>query len=138
APAAPHRAVARPAAPAGAGIEEVPLAAPVPRHATAKPEGRAILTLDPFLIPAHRSGEMVFFKLQAELVVPDISTRQALRRKEAWVRDAIYQELKDIDVSEGLQGNLLYRYRRPILDRLNREFAPLEVEDVRLMGFLMK
>ncbi|PXF54568.1 MAG: hypothetical protein C4B57_06785 [Deltaproteobacteria bacterium] len=96
------------------------------------------MNLAPFLIPAQRNKETIFFKLQVELVVSDAETKHAIRKKEAWVRDIIYRELKGIDVGSGIQENLLIKYRRPIVSCLNRELAPLRVEDIRLKGYLMK
>jgi hypothetical protein len=96
------------------------------------------ISLAPFLIPAQRGGEMVFLKLQVELAVADSRTKHGLLKKEAWVRDAIYRELKGIDISSGDAGNFLLQYRRPIIERLDRELAPLSIEDIRLAGFLMK
>jgi flagellar basal body-associated protein FliL len=96
------------------------------------------LDLDPFLIPAQRNKGMIFFKLQVKLIVSDAKTKYAIRRKEAWVRDTIYRELKGIDISSGIQKNFLMQYRQPIVRCLNIELAPLRVEDVRLKGNLMK
>ncbi len=96
------------------------------------------LALAPFLIPAERSGELVFFKLEAELIVDSQTTKHELMRKEAWVRDIIYSELKGIDISNGVAGNVLLRYRKPIVDRINRELAPLRVDDIRMVGVLLK
>lgn len=96
------------------------------------------LDLDPFLIPAQRNKEMIFFKLQVELIVSDAKTKQAIRKKEAWARDIIYRELKGIDISSGIQKNFLMQYRQPIVRCLNHELAPLRVEDIRLKGYLMK
>ena len=96
------------------------------------------MDLDPFLIPAQRDKKMIFFKLQVELIVSDAKTQHAIRKKEAWVRDTIYRELKGIDISSGIQENFLMQYRQPIVRCLNHEFAPLRVEDIRLKGYLMK
>jgi len=96
------------------------------------------MDLDPFLIPAQRDKEMIFFKLQVELIVSDAKTKHAIRKKEAWVRDIIYGELKGIDISSGIQKNFLRQYRQPIIRCLNHELAPLRVEDIRLKGYLMK
>jgi flagellar basal body-associated protein FliL len=96
------------------------------------------MNLDPFLIPAQRDKEMIFFKLQVELIVSDAKTKHAIRKKEAWVRDTIYRELKGIDISSGIQENFLMQYRQPIVRCLNHELAPLRVEDIRLKGYLMK
>ena len=96
------------------------------------------MDLDPFLIPAQRDKEMIFFKLQVELIVSDAETKHAIRKKEAWVRDTIYRKLKGIDISSGMQKNFLMQYRQPIVGCLNQELAPLRVEDVRLKGYLMK
>ncbi len=96
------------------------------------------IDLAPFLIPAQRSGDLVFFKLRVELITPDATTKQELLKREAWVRDVIYQELKGINISRGVKGDILTRYRRPLLKRLNRELAPLRLEDIRLMGFLLR
>ncbi len=96
------------------------------------------MDLDPFLIPAQRDKEMIFFKLQVELIVSDAKTKHAIRKKEAWVRDTIYRELKGIDISSGIQENFLMQYRQPIVRCLNHELAPLRVEDIRLKGYLMK
>ena len=96
------------------------------------------MDLDPFLIPAQRDKEMIFLKLQVELIVSDAETKHAIRKKEAWVRDTIYRELKGIDVSSGIQENFLMQYRQPIVRCLNIELAPLRVEDIRLKGYLMK
>ncbi|MEF3168271.1 MAG: hypothetical protein K6360_02905 [Deltaproteobacteria bacterium] len=96
------------------------------------------LGLAPFLIPANQRGELVFLSLTVELSLPDDATKQELSRKEAWVRDAIYRELKGIDLSSHESGDLLVPYRKSLLDRLNREFAPLRVEDVKLNGVVLK
>ncbi len=96
------------------------------------------ISLAPFLIPAQQGGEPVFFKLQVELICRDKQMKEELTRKETWVRDAIYREMKGIDLSAGIQENNINRFRRPILDRINRELAPLYVDDVRLMGTLLK
>lgn len=96
------------------------------------------MDLDPFLIPAQRDKEMIFFKLQVELIVSDAETKHAIRKKEAWVRDTIYRELKGIDISSGTQENFMMQYRQPIVRCLNHELAPLRVEDIRLKGYLMK
>ncbi|HID97413.1 MAG TPA: hypothetical protein EYP57_04380 [Thermodesulfobacteriaceae bacterium] len=97
------------------------------------------IDLAPFLIPAQRFGELVFFKLQVELTVPDLSQKLQVVKKEAWVRDIIYTELKGIDISKGIQGNFLLKYRRPIKNNLNRELAPynIRIKEVRLTGFLL-
>lgn len=96
------------------------------------------ISLAPFLIPAQQGGEPVFFKLQVELICRDKQMKDELTRKETWVRDAIYREMKGIDLSAGVQENNINRFRRPILDRINRELAPLYVDDIRLMGTLLK
>jgi flagellar basal body-associated protein FliL len=96
------------------------------------------ITLAPFLIPARQNGEMVFFNLQVELLARDQKTMDALMQKEVWIRDIIYRELKDIDISKGMQGNLLTQYQKPIVDHINTELTPLRVEDVRLSGSLIK
>ncbi len=94
--------------------------------------------LAPFIIPVMRQGELVFFKLTVELVVPDMRTKQELKKREAWVRDAIYTELKGIDVGPGTKGEFLLNYRRPLKKRIEKELAPLEIRDVRLMGYVLK
>jgi flagellar basal body-associated protein FliL len=96
------------------------------------------MDLAPFLIPAQRDKEMIFFKLQVELIVSDAKTKRAIRKKEAWVRDTISRELKGIDISSGIQEKFLMQYRQPIVRCLNHELAPLRVEDIRLKGYLMK
>lgn len=96
------------------------------------------ISLAPFLIPAQQGGEPVFLKLQVELVCKDKQMKDELSRKETWVRDVIYREMKGVDLSSGLQDNSISRFRRPIMDRINRELAPLYVDDVRLMGTLLK
>ncbi len=96
------------------------------------------IDLAPFIIPGKSGGELVFFKLKVELVVPDATTKQELLRRQAWLRDIIYQELKGLDISRGVQGDILGRYRTPLLSRLNREFSPLKIEDIRLMGYLLR
>jgi len=95
------------------------------------------MDLDPFLIPAQRDKEMIFFKLQVKLLVSDAKTKHAIRKKEAWVRDTIYRELKGIDISSDIQENFLVQYKQPIVRCLNHELAPLKVEDIRLKGYLM-
>ncbi|NPA95831.1 MAG: flagellar basal body-associated FliL family protein [Thermodesulfobacteria bacterium] len=100
--------------------------------------GFEALDLAPFIIPGKSGGELVFFKLEVELVVPDASTKQKLIRRQAWLRDIIYQELKGLDISSGVKGDILERYRVPLLKRLNKEFAPLKIEDIRLMGYLLR
>ncbi len=96
------------------------------------------LALVPFLIPATRNGELVFFKLQVELVTDSETTKHALMRKEAWVRDIIYSKLKGIDLSNGVAGNILLRYRKPIIERINKELKPLHVDDIRMVGVLLR
>lgn len=96
------------------------------------------IDLAPFIIPGKSGGELVFFKLQVELIVPDATTKQELLRRQAWLRDIIYQELKGLDISRGVQGDILGRYKMPLLNRLNREFSPLRIEDIRLMGYLLR
>jgi len=96
------------------------------------------MDLAPFLIPAQRDKEMIFFKLQVELLVSDAKTKHAIGKKEAWVRDTISRELKGIDISSGIQEKFLMQYRQPIVRCLNHELAPLRVEDIRLKGYLMK
>jgi flagellar basal body-associated protein FliL len=95
------------------------------------------MDLDPFLMPAQRDKEMIFFKLQVQLIVSDAEAKHAIQKKEAWVRDIIYRELKGIDISSGIQKNFLTQYRQPIVRCLNNELAPLRVEDIRLKGYLM-
>lgn len=99
-----------------------------------------ILSMDltPFLIPAQKEGELVFLKLKVELIVTDHKTLAELRKRKAWVRDAIYMELKGIEIKPGMKGDILMRYRRPVLERLNRELAPVQVQDLRLMGVMLK
>ncbi len=109
-----------------------------PESITQVPSGFETITLSPFLIPAHRAGELIFIKLQIELVVEDMTTKHRLLKKEAWVRDIIYRELKGITIENGVRGNFLMQYRKPLLKRLNKEMAPLKVEDIRLMAFILK
>ena len=59
-------------------------------------------------------------------------------QKEVWIRDIIYRELKGLDISKGPQENILAQYQKPIVDRINTEFAPLKIEDVRLVGSLLR
>ncbi len=94
--------------------------------------------LAPFIIPGRSGGELVFFKLQVEIVVPDAITKQALLRRQAWVRDIIYQELKGLDISNGIKGNVLQKYKRPLIIKLNKELSPIKIEDVRLMGYILR
>ncbi len=96
-----------------------------------------VIPLSPFLIPAYQAGELVFFKVQVALTVPDIQTKRAVMRQEARVRNIIYQGLKGMEVQPGY-GNVLYQYRRPLMDTLNRSLAPLKVLDLKLTGYLMK
>ncbi len=96
------------------------------------------MNLDPFIIPAQMNGELVFFKLQAELVFDDMASKRAFSEKVAWVRDIIYSELKGIDITSGLSQRSLFSYRKPIMDRLNKFLAPNKVEDLRLVGFVLK
>jgi flagellar basal body-associated protein FliL len=95
------------------------------------------MDLDPFLIPAQRDEETIFFKLQVKLIVPDIKTKRAIEKKEAWIRDTIYRELKGIKIKSDINENFLMKYRQPIIRCLNHEFAPLRVEDVHLKGYSM-
>lgn len=95
------------------------------------------MDLDPFLMPAQRDKDIIFFKLQVQLIVSDAEAKYAIQKKEAWVRDIIYRELKGIDISSGIQKNFLTQYRQPIVRCLNHELAPLRVEDIRLKGYLM-
>jgi len=101
-------------------------------------QGFEAIDLAPFIIPGKSGGELVFFKLQVELIVPDAVTKQELMRRQAWLRDVIYQELKGLDISRGVQGDILDRYRGPLLKRLNMEFSPLRIQDIRLMGYLLR
>lgn len=117
--------------PHGAVIEDIP-------DTLANHGDFETLDLDPFLIPAQRDKETIFFKLQVELIVSDAGTKHAIRKKEAWVRDTIYRELKGIDISSGIQKNFLTQYRQPIVRCLNIELAPLRVEDIRLKGNWME
>lgn len=96
------------------------------------------MNLDPFIIPAQMNGELVFFKLKAELVFDDMASKRAFSEKVAWVRDIIYSELKGVDISAGLSQRSLFSYRKPIMDRLNKFLAPNKVEDLRLVGFVLK
>ena len=101
-------------------------------------QGFEAIDLAPFIIPGKSGGELVFFKLQVELIVQDALTKQELMRRQAWLRDIIYQELKGLDISRGIQGDILDRYRAPLLKRLNMEFSPLKIKDIRLMGYLLR
>jgi flagellar basal body-associated protein FliL len=96
------------------------------------------LTLTPFLIPVQKEGELVFLKLRVELILPDQKTLFAIRKRKAWIRDAVYSVLKGIELKPGMKGDVLLRYRRPVLEKLNKEFAPLEIQDIRLMGVMLK
>ena len=96
-----------------------------------------VMALAPFLIPAYQGGELVFFKVQVSLTVPDIETKRAFMRQEARIRNIIYQGLKGIEVQPGY-GNVLYQYRKPLMDELNKALAPLKVIDLKLSGYLMK
>ncbi len=147
-PAMPGSSAKPPGPSSGSGsyqIDRVPLAVPSEvtsakrdvRPSAAKPSLES-MTLAPFIIPVQKQGELVFFKLTVELIVPDIVTKQELKKREAWVRDAIYTELKGIDVGPGLKGEFLLRYRRPLMKRIEKELAPLEIKDVRLMGYVLK
>lgn len=104
------------------------------------PGGQSLEAFDlaPFIIPVMRQGELVFFKLTVELIVPDMKTKQELKKREAWVRDAIYTELKGIEVGPGTKGEFLLNYRRPLKQRIEKELAPLKIRDVRLMGYVLK
>lgn len=103
-------------------------------------KGSQFISMDlaPFLIPAHKEGELVFLKLKVELILPDHKTLTDIRKRKAWVRDAIYMELKGIELKPGMKGDILMQYRRPVLERLNKEIAPLEVQDLRLTGVMLK
>ncbi len=96
------------------------------------------MTLDPFIIPAQLNGELVFFKLKAELVFEDVASKRVFSQKESTLRDIIYSELKGIDISSGLSNKSLFSYRRPIIERLNKSFSPYKVTDIRLVGFVLK
>lgn len=96
------------------------------------------MTLDPFIIPAQLNGELVFFKLKAELVFEDVASKRVFSQKESTLRDIIYSELKGIDISSGLSNKSLFSYRRPIIERLNKTFSPYKVTDIRLVGFVLK
>ncbi len=95
------------------------------------------INLEPFLLPARQEGELVFIKLYVELIVPDMQTKKSLMLKQAWVRDTIYQELKDITVPAG-KGDMLSMYRRSLIRKLNEEFKPLRIKDLRLSGYLLR
>lgn len=140
-----HKATLPPVAaqkPAQTNPVEAPVAPKISQGHNPANEQRLVpleyISLAPFLIPAQQGGEPVFFKLQVELICRDKQMKEELTRKETWVRDAIYREMKGIDLSAGVQENDINRFRRPILDRINRELAPLYVDDVRLMGTLLK
>ena len=113
-------------------------AAQAPGPAGPSPRPVETLALTPFLIPGNRNGELVFFKVQAELMVESQAAKHALMRREAEVRDIIYSELKGIDLSNGVSGDVLLRYHKPILDRLNRAFRPIHVDDIRLVGVMLR
>ncbi len=96
------------------------------------------MNLDPFIIPAQMSGDLVFFKLKTELIFSSQKAQAAFKENEAWVRDIIYSELKGINISAGLTKATLMSHRGPIMKRLNSFLAPYRVEDIRLIGFLLK
>jgi hypothetical protein len=98
------------------------------------------LMLHSFLIPSKLGGETVFYKLRVELVVKDTSTKHALARREAWVRDIVYQELKGMRISRGSKGDVLARYKKPLLERLNKALRPygIDIIDVRMSGYILK
>ena len=119
------------------------LAAPINKQPTNHPLKKQTVTrqsvdLAPFIIPGRSGGELVFFKLQVELIVPDAITKQALLRRQAWVRDIIYQELKGLDISSGIRGDVLQKYRRPLIVKLNKALSPIKIEDIRLMGYILR
>lgn len=94
------------------------------------------INLAPFLIPVQRAGELVFLKLHVELIVPDMQSKIDLLSRESTLRDTIYQALKGISIRPG-KGNILLRYRRSILDRLNDQFKPYHIDDIRLSGYVL-
>nr|HDN01234.1 flagellar basal body-associated FliL family protein [Deltaproteobacteria bacterium] len=108
------------------------------RHNLPNHSASETIDLAPFLIPVQRDKELVFLKLQVELIVSDAETKNAIRKKEAWIRDTISRRLKGIDISSGIQEESLKQYGQPIIRCLNHDLAPLRVKDVRLRGHLMK
>lgn len=96
------------------------------------------LALSSFIIPAVQNGQLVFLNLQITLLVLDESTKKQLLQRETRIRDAIYRELKGVDVSKGVSENTLIMLRKPIIDRINSEIAPLKVEDIRISGYILK
>jgi len=98
------------------------------------------LMLHSFLIPSKLGGQTVFYKLRIELVVPDTTTKHSLARKEAWVRDIIYQELKGMKIERTRKGDVLARYKKPLKERLNKALKPYNIEilDVRMSGYILR
>lgn len=98
------------------------------------------LMLHPFLIPGRLGQEVVFYKLKIELVVPDATTKHALVKKEAWIRDIIYQQLKGMRIERSEKGDILKRYKSPLLKKLNQVLNPynITIKDVRMSGYILK
>lgn len=116
---------------------EKSLAAPGVHEKVATPKGERI-TLAPFLIPATQHGQPVFLSLQVDLLCENDEVESGLLRKEAWLRDSIYRELKGIEISSNELNPLLQRYKAPLIQRINTDLAPYAVQDVIIIGSLLK
>ncbi len=96
------------------------------------------ITLAPFLIPATQHGQPVFLSLQVDLLCENDEIEAGLLRKEAWLRDSIYRELKGLEIGSNDLNPFLLHYKTPLIQRINTDIAPYAVQDVILIGSILK
>jgi len=96
------------------------------------------IALSSFMIPATQDGQLVFFNIQISILLSDIHTKKEFIKRETRLRDTIYRELKGTDLSQGVNENTLITFRKPLMDKINQEYAPLKIEDIKLTGYILK
>ena len=94
--------------------------------------------LEPFLILAQQSSGPVFLRLNIELLIKDMNMKDKIFKKEAWIRDSIYNSLKGMDLPDNFDNLYLQKNKNLLISGINKEIAPLKVEDIRLKGNLLK
>lgn len=97
-----------------------------------------MMTLSSFMIPATQNGQLVFFNIQISIMLSDINMKKEFIKRETRLRDTIYRELKGADLSEGINENTLIMFRKPLMDKINKEYDPLKIEDIKLTGYILK
>ncbi len=95
------------------------------------------IALSSFMIPATQNGKLVFFNIQISLMVADQHIKKEFIKRETRIRDTIYRELKGADLSKGVDENTLIMFRKPLIDKINEEYSPLKVEDIKLTGYIL-